>query len=236
MRTLLSIFALAVATSSFATTATVFNPDVNEGDRSLEYRMSYVPEDTPAPYVFSHRLHFQYAFDDRLRARLVASQRSIDGRSLDYRFTRLEMQWQYRESETHEWDAALRFTVLFGDESPDAIGVLWSAQRSFGAGWQIRGNAAIGREFGSTGAGGIRLLASAQLTKSIGTGRRLGLEMFSDMNSTAGIGRYSDQQHMLGPIFKASFNSKWTLNAGYLFGISEAADTGAWRLMIVQHL
>ena len=236
MRTLIPILTLAFATSSFATTASVFSPDVAEGDRSFEYRMSYIPEDRPVADIFSHRLHFQYAFDGSLRARLVANQRSIDGGSLDYRSTRLEVQWQYRESETQDWDAALRFDVEFGDEAPDRIRLVWTGQRNFGAGWQIRGNALLGREFGSLGASGVTLETRAQVTRSIGRGKRLGLEIFNDLNSTADVGHYSDQEHKLGPIFKADFGRKWTLNAGYLFGISDDADNGDWRLMIVHRL
>ena len=236
MRILTPVFLLTIATTSFATTATVFSPDVNEGDRSFEYRMSYIPEDTPVPDIFSQRLHFQYAFDGALRARLVANHRSIDGRSLDYRSTRLEVQWQYRENEVHDWDAALRFDAEIGDESPDRIRLVWTAQRNFGAGWQLRGNALVGREFGSNGASGVTLETRAQVTKRIGSGKRLGLELFSDLNSTGNVGHYSDQEHKLGPIFKADIGSKWTLNAGYLFGISDAADNGDWRLMFVHRL
>ena len=236
MRILIPVFLLAFATSSFATTASVFSPDVTEGDRSFEYRMSYIPEDRSIPDIFSHRLHFQYAFDGGLRTRLVVNQRSLDGRSLEYRSTRLEVQWQYRESETHVWDAALRFDAEFGDESADRLRIVWTGQRNFGAGWQIRGNALVGREFGSLGASGVTLETRAQVTRRIGSGKRLGLEFFSDLNSTADVGHYSDQEHKLGPIFKTNIGSKWTLNAGYLFGISDDADNGDWRLMIVHRL
>lgn len=236
MRILILILTLALSGSAFATTDTVFTPDVNEGDRSFEYRMSYIPEDWSIPDIFSHRLHFQYAFDGGLRTRLVVNQRSIDGQSLEYQSTRLEVQWQYRESETQVWDAALRFDAEIGDDVVDRLRLVWTAQRNFGAGWQVRGNALVGREFGGSGASGLTLETRAQLTKSIGSGRRLGLELFSDLNSTGDIGHYSDQEHKLGPIFRADIAGKWTLNAGYLFGISDDADNGDWRLMVVHRL
>jgi hypothetical protein len=134
------------------------------------------------------------------------------------------------------WDAALRFEAEVGDESPDRLRVMWTGQRDFGAGWQVRGNALVGREFGSQGANGLTLETRAQVTRRIGRGKRLGVELFSNLNSTADMGHYADQSHKLGPIFKTDIGTRWRLNAGYLFGISDGADDATWRLMIVHRL
>ena len=145
MRFIFATLVLCASATAFATTATVFTPDVNEGDRSFEYRASYVPDSGLDADVFFQRLHFQYAFDDSWRARLVVNHLSVDGESLDYRSSRLEVQWQYREDQKHGWDAALRFDVEVGDESPDQVRLLWTVQRNFAERWQIRGNVALGR-------------------------------------------------------------------------------------------
>jgi len=236
MRLFLAILVLCVTASASATTATVFSPDVNDGDRSFEYRASFIPESGTDPDVFSQRLHFQYAFDDRWRARLVVNHRSVDGESLDYRSSRLELQWQYREDQQHGWDAALRFDYEVGDESPDRFRLVWTAQRNFAERWQVRGNVLLGRQFGSRAAHGVTLESRTQLTYGLGGGKRLGIEMFNDLNSTANFGGYDEQEHKLGPIFKMNFGKKWTMNAGYLAGISDSADDGDWRLMFVHRL
>jgi hypothetical protein len=236
MRFILATLAFCASASAFATTATVFTPDVNEGDRSFEYRASFVPDSGLDADVFFQRLHFQYAFDDSWRARLVVNHRSVDGESLDYRSSRLEVQWQYREDQEHGWDAALRFDVEVGDESPDQVRLLWTVQRNFAERWQIRGNVALGRAFGASAAHGVLLATSAQLTYGLGGGKRLGIEMFNGFNSTANVGSYDQQVHKLGPIFKMNFGRKWTMHAGYLAGISESAADHDWRLMIIHRL
>src|SRR6056297_2176411 len=112
------LFLLLPATAA-ANTSSVFSPDVDDGEREAEYRVSFVPEDEPAPELFSHRLHYQQAFNDSWRARILASQRSVGGDTLDLSYTRLELQWQYLEDQNAGWDAALRFEAQAGDEGPD---------------------------------------------------------------------------------------------------------------------
>jgi len=215
-----------------ATTANVFSPDVNEGDRSMEYRASFLPGSDGSPDVFSHRLHFQYAFNESWRARILGSQRSVDGGSLDYRSTQLEILWQYREDQQHGWDAALRFDFLVGDEVPDRFRLVWAAQRNLANGWQLRANALVGRQFGRAAAPGVSLETRGQATYSIGSGRRLGVELFSVVRSTANAGSFDDQDHKLGPVFKFRIAGDWAVTTSYLAGISDGAPDGDWRLMI----
>ena len=218
---------VVIAGPAFATTANVFGPDVTEGDRSMEYRASYLPDGD----VFSHRLHFQYAFNGSVRARILGNQRSVDGGSLDYRSTQLEILWQYREDEQSGWDAALRFDFLVGDEGPDRFRLVWAAQRNLDNGWQLRANALVGRQFGSRAASGVSVETRGQATYSLGGGKRFGIEMFNVIRSTANAGSFDDQDHKLGPVFKFRVGGDWSVTTSYLAGISDGAPNGDWRLM-----
>ena len=219
---------------AFANTSTVFSPDVTAGERALEYRTSYVPEDGASPDVFAHRLHYQQAFNDAWRARIIGVQRSVDGRSLEYRYTRLEVQWQYLEDQDAGWDAGLRFEAQVGDESPDRFRIAWTGKVDLDNGWQLRANALVGRQFGTGAASGLQLETRAQVTRKVRPGMSLGLELFSDLNTTAETGSFDEQEHQLGPVLKASAGNKWSLFAGYLAGISDAADDSDWRFMVIR--
>ena len=203
-----------VPVAALANTGTVFSPEVDAGERAAEYRGSYVPEDGASPDVYTHRLHYQHAFDDRWRARLIALQRSVDGDSFDYRYTRLELQWQYLEDQSAGWDAALRFEAQLGNGTPDRLRLAWTGKVDVGAGWQLRANALIGRQFGDGAASGLQMETRAQATSAIGS--------------------FDDQEHQLGPILKAKLGKSWSINASYLAGISDAADDGDWRLIIAR--
>lgn len=228
---LTALLVAAVPLPGLANTTTVFSPDVKADTRAWEYRSSYFPSDGDEPKRFAHRLHYQQAIDDTWRVRLIGQQRSIDGESLDYRYTRLEVQQQYLESEVAGWDAALRYELQISDEddSPDRVRIAWTGKRDLDSGWQLRGNFLTGREFGNNDRGGLLLEFRAQATQVVGDAR-LGLELFSDMNRTTDVGDFDDQEHQLGPIAKFSL-AGMKVNAGYLYGISDSAQDHNFRLI-----
>ena len=211
-----------------ATTSSVFGPTVSGDDRSAEYRLSYSPEEER----FDHRLHYQHALSDRVRSRLIAAQGRRGSGDLELRYLRFETQWQYRRV-TDGWNAALRgeLQLAEGDDGPHRLRLAWTGARNLGA-WQQRVNVLAGREFGSSPASGITLEVRAQLTRKVPAGGRLGLSLFSDLNTTSDLGSFDEQAHELGPIYKTSLGGDWGLTAGMLFGISDAAPDTTWRLMI----
>jgi len=217
-----------------ANTSNVFSPDVDDGEREAEYRISFVPEDDPTPEVFSHRLHYQQAFNDSWRGRILAAQRSVGGDTLELRYTRLEVQWQYLEDQDAGWDAAVRFEAQAGDEGPNRFRVGWTGKWDLDGGWQLRANALVARQTGAGAAPGLLLETRSQVTRSMGNGMRLGVEMFNDLNTTADTGSFDEQEHQIGPVLKAKIGGDWSLLASFLFGVSDAADDGDFRLFVIR--
>jgi hypothetical protein len=216
-----------------ANTSNVFSPDVSGGSSAVEYRLSYIPEDGALPDLVSHRLHYQRALSDSWRARILAAHASVGGGSLDYQYTRVELQWQYLENRVSGGTAALRFEVQIGDESPDRLRLAWSGKIDVDA-WQLRANALIGRQIGSGAAGGLQLETRAQLVRRMRHGLSVGIEMFNDFNTTAEFGSLDDQRHQLGPVLKADFGRGWSLLASYLAALSGAAPDHDLRLMVAR--
>jgi len=93
-----------------ATTSSVFGPSIHPGERAAEYRLSYSPEEER----FAHRLHYQHALRDDVRARLIALQRRRGAGDLELAYWRLETQWQYAR-QPDGWNAAT------GDRAPLAV-------------------------------------------------------------------------------------------------------------------
>lgn len=213
-------------------TSSVFSPDVDEGEREWEYRSSYIPDDAGSGSTFSHRLHFQYAFDGAWRARLIGAQRRLEGDSWDYRYTRLELQWQYLEDTDGGWDAAIRFEGQYADDGSDRFRIAWTGKRNLDDRWQLRFNALAGRQLGSGAADGVFLETRAQLTYKLDAGPRVGLEMFNDLNTTEDFGGFDEQEQQLGPVLKTGIGDRWNLFLGYLYGISDAADDHDFRMML----
>ena len=221
------------AGSAPANTSTVFGPGVDAGARALEYRLSLEPEDDGDAEVFTHRLHYQQAFNDSWRGRVIVNQRAVGGGDLDVRYSRLELQWQFLESETHGWDSALRYEIQVATQggNPDRFRLAWTGSVDVTQRWQLRGNFLTGHEFGANADDGLLMEARAQASYALRDSLRLGVEVFSDLNTTANPGGFDEQEHQLGPILKAGLGRGWSLNAGYLRGISAAAPDDTFRLM-----
>ncbi|XOV86946.1 MAG: hypothetical protein ACFHX7_18525 [Pseudomonadota bacterium] len=233
-RLTLATLSLALPLFAQANTSSVFSPEVNAGTQQIEYRSSYVGEDGGAPSQFSHRLHFQHAFNDTYRLRLIASGARSGGNNLSYNYTRLELQQQYLESEEHGWDAALRYELQISDRSgrPDRFRIAWTGKKDITPDWQIRGNLMLGRQFGANPASGVQVETRAQVTRKVPTGGRLGLEMFNDLNETTNFGSFDDQAHQAGPVYKHQVGNLNVL-VSYLFGLSQGADDGDFRVHLI---
>lgn len=221
-----------IPVAATANTATVFSPDVKKGTSALEYRSSYVPSDGGERSAFAHRLHYQRAINDTWRWRLIGQQNRRGGDILEYSYTRLEVQQQYREDEDHGYDAAFRYELQISDSSkrPDRVRFVWTGQKEFERGWQLRSNVLLGREFGESSGSGLLVEARFQVSYPVFADSRLGIESFSNLNRTTDWGSFDDQEHQLGPIFKTGLGPL-KINAGYLWGVSDAAPDDNFRLI-----
>ncbi|XOV82352.1 MAG: transporter [bacterium] len=220
-----SVLVLAVVPQlGSANTTSVFSPDVKEGDRMWEYRTSFEPNDGGQEDVFAHRLHYQHAFNGQSRLRVIGQQ-SDNGGDLEFRYMRLEYQYQYLEDEDAGWDSALRFELQLaeGDDLPHRFRLAWTGKVDATDRWQLRANLITGREFHSGADSGVSLETRWQATYALDGGTRLGLEMFNDLNTTADIGGFDDQEHQLGPIVKLKLGRGWSVDFSYLFGLSDGA-------------
>ncbi|MEM9481001.1 MAG: hypothetical protein AAGA58_15215 [Verrucomicrobiota bacterium] len=220
----LLLLAFAVGTAHAQNTSSVFSPEVKKGQSDIEHRSAFDPDND----AFVHRLHFQYAFTDSWRLRLIGLQDGDDSDSFAYRYTRLEAQWQFLESEDFGWDSALRFELQIAedDSPPSRFRVAWSGKVDVDEHWQLRGNFLTGHEFGEESDDGFLLESRAQVSRKITDKWSLAVDYYGDMNDTENFGNFDDQEHQLGPLLKFKTKGRLKGQFGTLFGISEsAADT-----------
>ncbi|MCR9259788.1 MAG: transporter [Pseudomonadaceae bacterium] len=215
----------------WANTSGVFSPDVKAGDRMWEYRTSFEPNDGGVEDVFSHRLHYQHALNDQSRLRLIGLQ-SDNGGDLEFRYMRVEYQYQYLEDEDAGWDSALRFELQIaeGDDLPHRFRVAWTGKVDVTDRWQLRANLITGREFHSGADSGLSVETRWQATYAVGGGTRFGIEAFNDLNTTDDFGGFNEQEHQAGPIVKMRLGRGWSLDFSYLFGLSDDAPDENLRM------
>ena len=227
----------ATSQAAWANTSGVFSPDVEEGDRMWEYRTSFEPNDGGQEDVFAHRLHYQHAISGQSRLRLIGLQ-SDNGGGLEFRYARLEYQYQYLEHEDAGWDSALRFELQLaeGDDLPHRFRLAWTGKVDVTDRWQLRANLITGREFHSGADSGILVETRWQATYALGGGTRIGIESFNDLNSTDDFGSFNEQEHQVGPIVKLKVGRGWSMDFSYLFGLSDEAPDENLRMQLKYNL
>ena len=238
LTTLLTVaLLLSFATPSFAqNTGGIFGPVVNEGHKSWQYRATIDPDNAAGDVGFAQRLHYQQAINDDFMWRIVGQTRKTAASDLDLDFVQAELFWQITPDEQN-YQTGLRFDgTLRNDNRPEQLSLHWINQWRFGQGWQARVIATGGAQLGENSTDGVFLQSRSHIQKSIDGGKAVGVEMFNNLGSTDNLGSFKDQSHSFGPYVTAPIGNNFSIFAGALFGLSEAAPDNELRLWLTKTL
>ena len=229
--------AAAAAPLQALNTSSVFSPDVKAGSKAWELRSSYLPDESPSEWA--QRLHYQQALNEAWRLRIIGLFYDPGQGGAEFRYARLEAQWQFAEDDNAGWDSAIRYELQIAenDNTPSRGRVAWTGKWNWGEGWEFRANLLVGRQFGADSHDGILVEHRTQFTGKLNNQWRLGIESFHDFNDTRAFGAFDDQEHQIGPIIKGKFaGGKWSLAASWLFGASANADDNDFRIHLIRSL
>lgn len=228
--------ALSIASPALAQSVSgVSGADVKAGDNSFEYRAAFSPEDDGKEEGFAHRLHFQHAFDDSWRARVIVVQGKRGPEALTTQSVSVEVLRQFLESEeTGGWDSAIRIdgTIPVEDGRPGRARIAWLNGVDLGERWDARANIYFAREFGDLRKGGVSIETREELTYKLDSGIKVGAQMFNSYGTTDHFGSFDDQKHQLGPVVKGKLGKHVKYEFSALFGISRAASDADIRLFV----
>lgn len=211
-------------------TGTVFSPDVRAGNQGFDIRFAYDPDADS----LAKRAHYQYAFNDAFRMRGIVTHRSDDVENWDYRYFRLEGQYQFLEDENAPIDSAVRVELQYadGDDPASRVRVGWTNKLDLNDDWQVRGILLTGHQFGPESSGGYLLQTRAQIGRALNDSLTLALDYFGDFNDTNDIGSFDEQEHQLGPTLKFDLTDRIEGMAGTLFGVSEGTPDVEYRIFL----
>lgn len=86
----------------------IYGPVVKTDDKSFQFRAAHSPSENGGNNLTVIRDHYQQAFRNNLRWRLVGQVRDVDG-SYEFDNAAAELVWQFKQKEDRHWDSALRF-------------------------------------------------------------------------------------------------------------------------------
>lgn len=228
--------ALSLASPAFAQSVSgVSGAEVKAGDNSFEYRAAFSPEDDGKEEGFAHRLHFQHAFDDSWRGRVIVAQGKRGSEALTTQSVSVEILRQFLESEdTGGWDSAIRIdgVVPVEDGRPGRARIAWLNGVDLGERWDARANIYFAREFGDLRKDGVLIETREELTYKVGSGVKIGAQMFNSYGSTDHFGSFDQQKHQLGPVLKGKLGEHVKFEFSTLFGVSSAASDADIRLFV----
>jgi hypothetical protein len=197
--TIIGLFSgnLAIASN----TSGVHGPGVNADDRSMQFRIALSPGDVAGQAdAWAYRLHYQHAFNDKLRGRVIVQYR--DRGDLQYDYFRGEVLYNFKKQEEGIWSSGVRFDLRTrrGDR-PEEFAVNWTNQWSLDNGLRVRGVLIGSRQFGSDSASdGIIVSTRSSVSKKLDNGLRVGLEMFNEYGKLGEFGSFNSQSHQIGPM------------------------------------
>lgn len=216
-------------------TGGVFPPTVNEGHKSWQYRVAVDPVENGSTR-FAQRLHYQQAINDDLMWRIVGQVRKTDDSDFDPDFLQAELFLDLTKNNSN-YQHGFRFDARMRDgDRPDQIGVNWIHRLNMSDGWSMRGIVLTSTQFGSNSQSGVNLQTRAQVAKSFGSGKSVGLELYNNYGNSRNIGSFDQQDHTIGPIISTPITKNLSVFWGVLFGVSDAAPDQQFRLWITRPL
>ena len=146
------------------------------------------------------------------------------------------MFWEFNPSNPN-YQTGVRFDARFRDGSrPEQFGFNWMHQFNLSNGWGARALLLTSVEFGSNRRSGVNLQSRARITRRLGDGPLIGLELFNNYGNTGDIGSLSDQTHTLGPMLSHSINNRTSLYAGAQVGLTNPSADLTLRFWLTRRL
>lgn len=219
------------------TTAGVFGPNVTAGDRTLQFRVGMSPSEAGDESRREARIHYQQAFGDRLRARLVLQGSDIETGTFESNFIQAELQWQFKKAApTSSWASALRLDarLVEGDDGASRLGLNWTNQWNPRGNWQVNSVVLVANEVGADARDGLLLEVRNGIKYRLSPDVQLGVESFSGLGRSNNLGNFRRQNHRLGPVVTGKINAKTSYLAGLLFGVSEVARDVDFRFWVAR--
>ncbi|WP_240612853.1 hypothetical protein [Alteromonas flava] len=223
---------IMVSNAAHATnTSGVHGPAINPNDKSAMYRLGFTPGEDGDPDGWAHRFHYQQAFNEDFRGRVIVQFRDVN-ESFEYDYLRAELLWHFKKSGADNWDSGLRFDIRTRKGSrPEKFAINWTNQWQVSEKWRVRGIVIGGWDFGGTASGGTTLETRASAMYKLTSGDSVGVEMFNEFGKVSDMGSFDDQEHSIGPAYSGKVEGiKYKL--GYLAGVSNSANDHTFRLWL----
>lgn len=229
------VVAIAAGSTSNSSGATV-----NPGLTSVEYRMGYSEDDKQASEDdrFRTRIHLDHAFNDDYAIRLIAAQDKRDGQNMEHQAFGMEHRFQLIERAQHGWDGGVRilYTHADGDKRPSTAGFNFVSNFYPTKATEFRYALVMLHDVGAGARPGLNLSLRTEFAYTLPhipngwADMDVGFEFFNTFGNLREQSGIDDQDHQLGPMFRARMENGFYSQVGYRHGLSSGAPKQIFKL------
>lgn len=235
--TLVSTIATAItfmAAPAFSQIASgVPGATVKEGERFLQYRIAVdIDDDKTGDVAFAQRVMYRQALDDRFSIRGSIQTRRTADSDFDFDYAQLELTWQITPDE-QRYQTGLRLDARArADNRPEQIGLNWAHQMAFDNGWRVRGALTGVIQVADKTSDEISLSGSAQVSRKLESGVRIGVHGFSNFGDTDAVVFLRRSSTVAGPFIEFKLAKNVPVMIGTLHGVTHSARDDEIRVFV----
>lgn len=204
----------------YANISGVMGPNIDSNDRSIEFRTALVLADYSSQQdEWAYRLHYQHAFNDTFRGRIVMQYR--DRGDFQYDFFRTELLYNFKKrAEGETYSSALRFDLR---TRPEEFAVNWGNEWQLADGYRMRAILIVSKQFGGLRPlTGISVQTRASVSRKLVNGVRIGLQMLNQHGELGDFGSLDDSHGIyIGPSVAGKIG-EFDYELRYLNGVTDA--------------
>lgn len=231
---LLAIVLTFIVTPAFAQIASgVPGATVKDGEKFLQYRIAIdLEDDSTGEAAFAQRVMYRQAINDRFNVRGSIQTLRTANSDFDFDYAKLELTWQLTpEVQRYQTGLRLDFRVR-ANNRPDHIGLNWAHQMSFKNGWRARGALSGTVQVLDKTSNDIAIGGSAQFSRKLESGVRLGVHGFSSFGDSHGLLLLKRSSTVAGPFIEFKLNKTVPVMIGTLHGVTHNARDDQIRFFI----
>jgi hypothetical protein len=225
-------FCLAAIPAAHAT-KDVSSPTVAEGKLKFDARYGFETDDVSAARDdrFRQVYVFEYGLTKWWSTRLNIRINHPDGGDFDYTNTDFENKFQFFFEKQDGFSGAVKLVYSIADNAgtPNTFEIKSMAEKNFGD-FRLRGNLGVVWQLGTFATKAADLNAALQGLVKVNDVFSAGVEWIGDFGEIENIPAFDLQEHYLGPVFTYKFNDTWSIETGYLVGITATASDGLFKL------
>ena len=219
----------------------VYTPYVEMGELEIEYRPSVtVDGDAAKDNEQKHLLGIGYGVNSWWFTELYAEWEREAGPGESAKFEAIEWENRFQLTNPGEYWADFGLLVEYersdDDKSPDKIELALLFAKELGQ-FDAAYNLIFEKEVGGGASNDVELAQAFQLKYRLDKAFEPGIELFNEFGAIGDMPDFDGQKHYIGPIATGVIplndtGLKLKYNAGYLFGVSDAAEDGVVKAII----